>query len=272
METTVLAGKKIVIVDDYQINVELLSLIAEGTGATVLCAYNGRECVDIVCQQPVDLILMDKHMPVMDGLEATRAIRLLPHGKEIVIIGVTGSSDTLEVDACTGAGMNMVFEKTDLNEQKLLEIGECYFGNNGNNQVAASEVKASMLHNPMNAGVNADASSVMDFDMALREFDSDRDLLCSLMVEFSRICGEKCTGMARAVSTGDYLYIQTESHGIKGGAANLCALPLSNAAGALERASRQHAEIAMVASLLNELTGCCRSFDLFVQSVCSSPA
>jgi len=261
MDALVLKDKTVVIADDYQINVELLSIIVEGAGAVVLQAFNGKECVDIVCRQHVDMILMDKHMPVMDGLEASRAIRTLPQGSSIIIIGVTGSSETLEVEECKAAGMNMVYEKATLDEQLLYEIGEHYFGSNSSKKPEIAKVLA------VDTEVNS-TLLVMDFPKALREFENDHDLLYSLMRDFSLISREKIALMRNALTMLDYLCIQAESHGIKGGAANLCALPLSHAAADLERACKQHEENDVVASLLEKLTCSYTQFDYFVNSTC----
>jgi CheY-like chemotaxis protein len=69
-------------------------------------ANNGQEALDLVQQNDFDAVLMDLHMPVMDGFEATRRIRDLPKGKNLPIIAMTAAAMAQDREACAEAGMN----------------------------------------------------------------------------------------------------------------------------------------------------------------------
>ncbi|MEK8032924.1 response regulator [Ideonella sp. DXS29W] len=75
-------------------------------GITVDCASHGAEAVSMAEQADYALILMDVHMPGMDGLEATRRIRRLPRGADVPIIAVTASAFAEDERRCLQAGMN----------------------------------------------------------------------------------------------------------------------------------------------------------------------
>ena len=60
----------------------------------------------MAADQPFDLILMDCRMPVMDGLEATRRIRAVEHGRRTPIVALTANSTDDEIAECTRAGMD----------------------------------------------------------------------------------------------------------------------------------------------------------------------
>ena len=263
---TILKGKTILVVDDFAVNAELLSLFAAEAGAIALTASDGRECVGIVEKRHVDLILMDRNMPVMDGLEATKAIRALPDGSSIVIVGITGYSDGEEESACLRAGMDAVYEKLIINEATLIEIGNRFFGGDENTlQRGLAENGRLYRHESRQIPAPAVAGAmVMDYDKALHEFEDDAPLLKSLMKDFNGTILSKLALMRQALEKKDYGCVQRESHGIRGGAANLCAIPLSNAAQSLETACRSLAPHETIAALLDELSGAIVSFDAFV--------
>src|SRR5262249_8975140 len=88
--TRFLAGPSVLLVEDNDINALLARRMLEKVGCKVQHCINGREAVDAFrrvldgVEQPYDIVLMDAHMPVLDGLEATRAIKALfaSHGDE----------------------------------------------------------------------------------------------------------------------------------------------------------------------------------------------
>lgn len=109
LDSSVLQGLKILIVDDNEYNLivvrDTLSAKAE---LAITEARNGQEAVDLFKENEFDLILMDVQMPVMDGYEATRLIRSsFPAPKnEIPIIALTASVVRSDLDKCRQAGMN----------------------------------------------------------------------------------------------------------------------------------------------------------------------
>jgi CheY-like chemotaxis protein len=80
----------------------------EKHGFQVLVAKNGREALEILQWETVDLILMDVQMPEMDGLEATRRIRELERktGTHVPILAMTANALQGDRDKCLGSGMD----------------------------------------------------------------------------------------------------------------------------------------------------------------------
>ena len=106
-----LAGMRILVAEDNDINWEIISMLMQMNGIECDRAENGQIAVDIVRDAPADrydLIFMDIQMPVMNGLDATRAIRALPvgHAKTIPIIAMTADAFSENVAECLDAGMN----------------------------------------------------------------------------------------------------------------------------------------------------------------------
>ncbi|WP_461450092.1 PAS domain S-box protein [Mucilaginibacter sp.] len=99
----------VLVVDDNQINRILVNKVLQKWGTTVDFAENGQEAVDkITSNMNYDVVLMDVHMPVMDGLEATKVIRgkAEAYFQQLPIIALTASMLTSEVNKMSDAGMN----------------------------------------------------------------------------------------------------------------------------------------------------------------------
>ncbi len=106
-----LAGKTILLVEDNELNSEIATSILEELGAKVECAENGQAAVECVKNNPAgyyDVVLMDIQMPVMNGYEATAAIRGLdrPDAADIVIIAMTANAFEEDRQQAKEAGMN----------------------------------------------------------------------------------------------------------------------------------------------------------------------
>ena len=102
-----IGAARILMADDAPANRELVSVLLGGMGLVVDTVENGAEAVEAVRHEAYDLVLMDVHMPVMDGLDAARAIRALGGtAGRIPIIALTANVGREQVQACLEAGMN----------------------------------------------------------------------------------------------------------------------------------------------------------------------
>jgi signal transduction histidine kinase/ActR/RegA family two-component response regulator len=104
---------RVLLVEDNRVNQKVARLTLEQLGCDVTIANNGREAVDLAeGPLPFDLILMDVNMPVMDGFEATTAIRRLDHpNASVPIFAMTGMVFEEDRERCFAAGMNDVITK-----------------------------------------------------------------------------------------------------------------------------------------------------------------
>jgi CheY-like chemotaxis protein len=123
----ILEGRRVLIVEDDVRNVYSLTSILEPQGVRVDIARNGREAIDALAAaasdegNPIDLVLMDVMMPVMDGLTATREIRKDPRWKKLPIITLTAKAMPDDQQRCIDAGANDYMAKP-LDVDKLLSL------------------------------------------------------------------------------------------------------------------------------------------------------
>jgi len=97
---------RVLLADDNPVNRLLVTELLAMAGITPDAVENGEQAVEQVRRAPYDVVLMDVHMPGMDGLAATRAIRALPGGAQLPVVAMTASVLHDEREACRAAGMN----------------------------------------------------------------------------------------------------------------------------------------------------------------------
>lgn len=127
-----LGGRRVIVCEDNRMNQEIADTLLGSRGIEACDASDGRECLDLFMQSEegsIDAILMDVRMPVMDGIEATMAIRSLsrPDAKTVPIIAMTADAFKEDVDRCMTAGMTGYVSKP-IDPNKLDEVLSEFLG------------------------------------------------------------------------------------------------------------------------------------------------
>ena len=120
---TALQGKKLLLSEDNELNMEIAKTLLEAQGMTVDCAVNGQEAIDLFKTSPIHeyaAILMDIRMPVLNGYGAVQAIRKLDRidAKTIPVLAMTADAYEEDIKHCLDVGMNAHIPKP-INPQQL---------------------------------------------------------------------------------------------------------------------------------------------------------
>ncbi len=123
-------GMHIMLVEDNELNREIADELLEMNGASVECAENGREAVELFRRKPegtYDVILMDVMMPVMNGYEAARTIRLMDKrdAASVPIVALTANAFLEDIRAAHDSGMNDHISKPINIEVVVQTLGKC---------------------------------------------------------------------------------------------------------------------------------------------------
>ncbi|MBK8799272.1 MAG: response regulator [Anaerolineales bacterium] len=106
------AALRILLAEDNLVNQKVVLRMLEKLGYAADIAANGLEAVEALHRQPYDLVLMDMHMPEMDGIEATQRIRgALSAARQPRIVAVTAAAMVEDQEACLAAGMDSFLTK-----------------------------------------------------------------------------------------------------------------------------------------------------------------
>jgi PAS domain S-box-containing protein len=224
---------RILLVEDYPTNQQVAIRHLQNAGYVVHLAENGKQAVDAIQSKNYDIILMDIQMPVMDGYEATQAIReqerklhdeMKPSAKRVPIVAMTAHAVKEYVQKSIESGMDDYIAKP-LRKNDLLAVVEKWT----TPQASHEEVEATPQVSSSKEG-----TTPMDFEMALQEFDGDKEFLKNILRGFIENVRKQIAVIRQALIDDDVETIRREAHSIKGGAANLMAQELSTIAAELE--------------------------------------
>jgi two-component system cell cycle response regulator DivK len=120
-------SKTILVVEDNEMNMDMLTRRLQRRGYTVIGALNGVEGVAKARAERPNLILMDMSLPVMDGWEATRTLKADPETRSIPIMALTAHSIAGDREKCLAAGCDE-YESKPVRFPQLMEKIKAFIG------------------------------------------------------------------------------------------------------------------------------------------------
>ncbi len=217
---TPLAGMRILVADDNPINLELTRTILQRHEAAVSTATTGREALQLAEKQFFDLILMDIHMPVMSGLEATKAIRNGSGPNTATpIVAITADITASNQKRIFAVGMNEIIIKP-LEETRLMSVVNNLF--HPRNRLDEQGEDAS--HATHNEPMQDEELPVRDRESALRVAGGDQQIADRMFSMLLDNLEKDLPQFQRLAQSGDMQQLWEQAHRLKGAAA-ACGTP-----------------------------------------------
>ena len=237
-----LAEARILLVEDNAVNQELAQEILQTAGAVVTVANNGREALEILEKRDFDCVLMDVQMPVMDGLEATRAIRAQPRWHALPIIAMTAGAMSSEREQTAEAGMNGHITKPINTEELFSSIAH-----------HLKREEAPSPSQPVPSPSADTAATLLDVAKGLSVLGGDRKSYHRILKIFLNSGAATVEKLNQAVGSGDRAAMLAASHALKGACSSIGAGKLQMLAKNIEEALRQNADEATIGTWAQQL-------------------
>jgi|GEM_PF-1392357 len=247
-EIGALAGGRVLLVEDNEINQQVARELLQGFGLSVEIASNGRKALDMleVNGKPFDAVLMDLQMPEMDGYEATRIIRQKTSQAQLPVIAMTAHALQEEIRRCLEIGMNDYVLKP-VDPDKLRIALQRWI------KPVSSAVQSAHQVEPVNAAKTEvklpESISGVDMEEAMNRLMGNQQLFIKLLMDFARSHSADAGKIRDAVRHGEMASAQAQVHTLKGIAGNLSLTKVYLASQNLEAALKSNDSAGIVAWL-----------------------
>jgi CheY-like chemotaxis protein/HPt (histidine-containing phosphotransfer) domain-containing protein len=231
--------RRVLVVEDNPTNQQVANAMLRSLGVQVTLASNGQEAVELVQNCDFDLVLMDCQMPVMDGYQATAAIRQLPlgRGERLPIAAVTANALQGDEQNCLEAGMNDFLPKP-FKLAQLQALLARWLPRAGETSSTTTVLAAAARDASVVPG--SDAIDLRELQ-SVRELDpaGGMDLVKTILRIFIESAGESVARIENAILARDGGQLAAAAHALKSSTANVGAKTLSEFYRRLEQLGRE---------------------------------
>ncbi len=242
-----LKNKKILIVEDNEINHILTNEILKKTEVNVTFANNGKEALALLTANKYDLVFMDIQMPVMDGYEATKEIRKNSVYKNLPIIAMTANVMQSDIQECLESGMNdhiakpiepkNLYEKLykwlDVDIQKC-EVQDAKCGVQDAKREVQDAKREDGLTNIL--GKYSDLADDFDVDILFKKIFRDEKIFIKLLREYYKKFKDYDSAIIENIKDNNFKQARFLTHSVNGISSNLGVKNVSKTARELEAA------------------------------------
>jgi signal transduction histidine kinase/CheY-like chemotaxis protein len=260
-DASAMQGLRVLVAEDHPVNRMYLAALLERLGHHGHHATNGLEAVQAMREHSFDLVLMDVHMPLMDGVAAAEAIRSMPApASEVRIVALTADvfADTRE--RCMAAGIDEVITKP----VSLTALTKLLSRQFGVSQAGGPPVVAAASADAGSAAASASPREAVLIDHAAMADVTElmgADRSPALYEGFFEQATDAARRMREAMREADTVTLRRAAHAVKGAALNLGLPALADAAATLNRDSDtlSAAQLALAVQRFEELVSATRS-------------
>ena len=232
----------VLLVEDNEVNQKLALAILGRRGCSASVANHGAEALEQLQDHQFDLVLMDMQMPVLDGLEATRALRQHESAQQLPrlpVIAMTANAMTGDRERCLAAGMDGYVSKP-VDAQRLFEEIE---------RVLSGETILPPHTTPQTEVV---PGCQLDYQKTLENCDGDHEFLLTLLQTFVQDAQLRLEKLQQAIGQQRLSDIAMFAHALRGAALSIGASPFAALCYRIESAAQQQS-LAELDQLLSQL-------------------
>jgi signal transduction histidine kinase/CheY-like chemotaxis protein/HPt (histidine-containing phosphotransfer) domain-containing protein len=240
------AALRILVVEDNLVNQQVAGRMLERLGHHVDIAPNGQEAIKAMTQTRYDAVFMDCHMPIMDGYEATRAIRTLEGpDRHTPIVAMTGSAIVGDRERCLGAGMDDYLAKPVRLADLASILGQL------TEEGGATRLDSGSLQSP-SLTVTADASEILDSEIVAGLQELDVEGVAGVVETFIADTGIHLSAIRRGIREADRTKMAESCHSLQGSSGNLGASTMADLCRQLKFAADSN-DMAAASDMLRQL-------------------
>lgn len=232
-----LRGKRILLAEDNEVNQQVATAFLQSAGLEVSVACNGLQALEMAQSGQFAAILMDMHMPEMDGLEATRQIRNIPACAATPIIAMTAAVMQEDKKACFDAGMDDFVGKP-IDPEELIGALRKWTGTAASPPPVASVSHVVPPSDSDEALERLRLVEGVDIASAITRMGGDRDLYLRLIQGFA----SRADSLVEQLNTLPLTDLPALAHKVKGECANLGLSLMASSCADLETAMKQRPE------------------------------
>lgn len=228
---------KVLLADDNNVNRKVAKALLQRLGCAPDEAVNGEEALNMALAESYDLILMDCQMPILDGYEATRRLRLAERssGRKASVIAMTANAMAQDREKCLKAGMDDFLAKPvafSALASMLSKIFGCKQEEERQREASALELEDERQEE------QAPDTGSLDVEFLISNVGGCEDILLDIVATLPREFNEKVGLIAKGAKSGDLAQVKANAHSLKGSASVVGANMLSAVAKMIEQEAK----------------------------------